>query len=609
MNIVQINKFIEKIAGCTELVHSFYTDSVYECWNGSGDVDYGSFVFCIKKTRMRERTMVYDAIVYYGDRLLDDKSNRDAIWSDATNVIQSIIGAVNNVEGEISIGYPYEINLFEQKFADELAGAYANISIEVEGVGECADLLYGYENVGDNIKLESITKTFTVNGTYDIVTGDDYDAISDVKVIVDVTPIPKETFASIGYNEETAGVYLNTFEKNIDYAKKIQNEWDPNITSMSGMFKDNQDINFFPYVNTSKCNDFSNTFYNCTNLQAFPSIDMMRTGRDLGVVATPRMFYNCIKLNNLPIIRTAANDMSSMFNGCTSLTELNLEMNKGAQYAGYLCHKCTNLENVDIKSNTSYGRYYPSFENSFYECTSLKNVNFASDIKPSTLYYAFYKCTNLPDLPQINTSECTSFSHAFGYCDQFVDVDMGIYDVSKVTSYSAIFYACENLKYVRNLNTSNAKDVDEIFAYCYAMEHMPYIDIKNATSLGSIVRGIQNLKSMPKLNCDKIQSSSSPFGYSTMTSLTDIGGFENLKASITSYFIDRVPNVTVDSLMNVINNLYDWSQSPNSGKYTWDDGTTYNYGTTHKISIGSANLNKLTAEQIAIATAKGWTLT
>ena len=67
MNIVQINKFIEKIAGCTELVHSFYTDSVYECWNGSGDVDYGSFVFCIKKTRMRERTMIYDAIVYYGD--------------------------------------------------------------------------------------------------------------------------------------------------------------------------------------------------------------------------------------------------------------------------------------------------------------------------------------------------------------------------------------------------------------------------------------------------------------------------------------------------------------------------------------------------------------
>ena len=108
MNIVQINNFIKKIANCTELVHSFYTNSVYECWNSKGNVDYGSVVFCIKKTRMRERTMIYDAIMYYGDRLLDDKSNRDAVWADATNVIQSIIGTINNIDGNVSVAYPYQ---------------------------------------------------------------------------------------------------------------------------------------------------------------------------------------------------------------------------------------------------------------------------------------------------------------------------------------------------------------------------------------------------------------------------------------------------------------------------------------------------------------------
>ena len=50
---------------------------------------------------MRERTMTYDAIIYYGDRLLEDKSNRNVIWSDATQVIQSIIGTVNSVDGEM----------------------------------------------------------------------------------------------------------------------------------------------------------------------------------------------------------------------------------------------------------------------------------------------------------------------------------------------------------------------------------------------------------------------------------------------------------------------------------------------------------------------------
>ena len=184
MNIVQLNNFIEKIVSCTETVKSFYTNSVYECWN-TEEVKYGSISFCITKTQMRERTMTYDAIIYYGDRLLEDKSNRNAIWSDATQVIQSIIGTVNGIDGEITISYPYNLTLFEQKFADELAGAYAEISIEVEGIGECGDLLYGYENE-EGIKLESVVKTFTVNGEYDIIPSDGFDAISDVKVIVDV---------------------------------------------------------------------------------------------------------------------------------------------------------------------------------------------------------------------------------------------------------------------------------------------------------------------------------------------------------------------------------------------------------------------------------------
>ena len=55
-----------------------------------------------------------------------------------------------------------------------------------------------------------------------------------------------------------------------------------------------------------------------------------------------------------------------------------------------------------------------------------------------------------------------------------------------------------------------------------------------------------------------------------------------------------VPNATVESLMNVINNLYDLTANGLSGK-------TVKFGTT--------NLNKLTDEQKAVAVNKGWTLT
>ena len=58
-------------------------------------------------------------------------------------------------------------------------------------------------------------------------------------------------------------------------------------------------------------------------------------------------------------------------------------------------------------------------------------------------------------------------------------------------------------------------------------------------------------------------------------------------------FLKIIANLTVESLMNVINNLYDLTANGLSGK-------TLNFG-TH-------NLKKLTDEQIAIAIAKGWTL-
>jgi hypothetical protein len=58
--------------------------------------------------------------------------------------------------------------------------------------------------------------------------------------------------------------------------------------------------------------------------------------------------------------------------------------------------------------------------------------------------------------------------------------------------------------------------------------------------------------------------------------------------------------LTHDSLINVINGLYDLN-------LTYDvanGGTLY----TQTLNLGSTNKAKLTAEEIAIATAKGWTV-
>ena len=59
-------------------------------------------------------------------------------------------------------------------------------------------------------------------------------------------------------------------------------------------------------------------------------------------------------------------------------------------------------------------------------------------------------------------------------------------------------------------------------------------------------------------------------------------------------------DITTSSLMSIINGLYDLN-------LTYDvanGGTLY----TQKLVLGATNLAKLTAEEISLATAKGWTV-
>jgi hypothetical protein len=86
-------------------------------------------------------------------------------------------------------------------------------------------------------------------------------------------------------------------------------------------------------------------------------------------------------------------------------------------------------------------------------------------------------------------------------------------------------------------------------------------------------------------------------------SLTTLGGFKDLgkayltsqSANLSSYslFLNYSTELTVESLMNVINNLYDIKTAGCN---------------TQILALGSTNTAKLTSDQIAIATNKGWTV-
>ena len=138
LNVNILNELIKGITEQIPLVQSYYTTSPYESWNVE-EVKYGSVSFVITRVNTRESTTTYDATIYYADRLLEDNANRDSVHSDAATVIQTIVGALNTADDMLTVSYPVGITLFEQDFADRLAGGYAQISVSTKGMGECFD--------------------------------------------------------------------------------------------------------------------------------------------------------------------------------------------------------------------------------------------------------------------------------------------------------------------------------------------------------------------------------------------------------------------------------------------------------------------------------------
>lgn len=210
------------------------------------------------------------------------------------------------------------------------------------------------------------------------------------------------------------------------------------------------------------------------------------------------------------------------------------------------------------------------------------------------------------------------------------------WNVSNVTDLSYCFENSTNLLATKFnegeldvWDTSNVKRFDYCFAEIvggfYELETIPHWDFSSAESVAGMLSGQPGLKKIPRINLKSLNSwrwmlestitdqngdDTGSTGTRPMIyyELTDIGGFVDLKAMQDHYFIQHCPNLTVESLNNIIRDLYDWETNPESLNVR--DYNQYNYDLYNALilNFGEVNLNKLTDDQIAIAIAKGWTL-
>lgn len=225
----------------------------------------------------------------------------------------------------------------------------------------------------------------------------------------------------------------------------------------------------------------------------------------------------------------------------------------------------------------------------FQDCSKLTTISQLDTSSVTDMNNMFSECINLQSIPLLDTSSVTNMERMFSDCALLASVPL--FNTSSVTNMSWMFMGCELLTTVPLLDTSNVTNMSNMFKFCTNLTTIPQFNTSNVTNVASLFYNCPALESIPELDFGNVGMTSLFLGRSNLPNLTTIGGFRNIKVG---FDIQNAPNLTVQSLMNVINNLYDFV----------GNGESIN----SQLRIGETNLAKLTDEQKAVATNKGWQL-
>lgn len=236
-----------------------------------------------------------------------------------------------------------------------------------------------------------------------------------------------------------------------------------------------------------------------------------------------------------------------------------------------------------------------------------------------SLFFASRKIINL-DVSNWDTSNVTSMHFTFESMINLKSIKCADWDVSNVTDFSAMFDDCYNLQTidvskwntssatnmsymfsgnslktldVSNFNTSKVTNMNLMFSDCWSLTRLDIsnFDTSNVLKFNSVFAGWSHV-------CEELNIS----GLNLERCTTIDGTFLNSNFRVIRCDGLRLPNIdmsniglhtstelTVDSIVGLLNAL------PQSDK-------------GYSFQIGSDNIAKLSDEQKAIATDKGWTL-
>ena len=389
------------------------------------------------------------------------------------------------------------------------------------------------------------------------------------------------TYAHIDGGENNPGYFTDVKEKPEAYVVPSGDDtgvstltfyYDNQKESRSGWMPMGQDGSNITWTNYSQSVVeviFDDSFANCTT-----------------ITSTSKWFNEFLGLKavtGLSNLKTDhVTDMSSMFNNCWALTNLDLSSLNTANVTdmSFMVLNCYNLTNLNVSGfNTSN---VTNMSHMFAACSQLTNLDVSgfNTEKVTNMDSMFEGCAGLTslDVSGFNTANVTNMSHMFSECLGLTGLNVGGFNTANVTNMRYLFSGCTSLTSldVGNFNTANVTKMEAMFSGCSSLTtlNVGSFNTTNVTEMGHVFGNCSLLTSLDLSN----------FNTSNVTRIQGMFDKDSLLTSIyvgSEWSIENVTegnNVFRDciSLVGGAGTAYDANHTDHT--YAHIDGGTANPG-------------------------------
>lgn len=187
-------------------------------------------------------------------------------------------------------------------------------------------------------------------------------------------------------------------------------------------------------------------------------------------------FDNLTTITGIENLNTAnVTDMSFMFDGCSSLTSLDVSGFNTSSVTDMSCmvRNCSGLTTLDLSGFNTVNVI--NMNSMFYGCSGLTSLALSgfNTANLMDMNYMFYGCSGLTslDVSNFNTANVSSMLYVFWGCAGLTSLDLSSFNTANVMDMRYMFYGCSGLTSLdlSKFNTANVTNMMNMFEGCSSL--------------------------------------------------------------------------------------------------------------------------------------------